>query len=841
MRATGKTIFDGLRGVAKIGFALILIIMIKAVLTVPHAEGQWVNDPMLHNSTNLNSSAWGTTGWGIPGGKYGAWTCETCHIKSTTNIKRIRTTITSSSTDTWPNNSTVTGNIIFLTADTISSDMGSTSTVATGSWSGVCNVCHAPSKHTYYSYNSYSTGAAHNTGKDCTQCHSHKSGFSGGDCLSCHASVKGGVRTDVANQFADNSHHVQGVTITNQHCYNCHWEAKADGSPDTAYHTQTPGQPVDLVVWGTNTIRPTTYSGNVVTYLAGAQTRSEIAKITTVCLGCHNDTLASTSWNVKPFGDGKAPNYYAWDGSSVASRYTQTGTTNWGKYSSGKTAKKLLTKAFSAHGNAAANQLGWDKTQAVGWVGGMGVDSTLTNFTGSTDIECFDCHNSHGSSAGNATTMTTNYTSSTQNGGLLKDTVASLGGYTATYKPTALTGATQTLAVYNTGGALCFDCHNTPSPTASVPWGYMSTFGSGSAIFGYVDKPLWYGTAGVNPAGRQLRFTYKNTRSTRGTHMGASSALTSTTGNNRINGLCTPCHDPHGVSKTNVGICSNQTNTYVKNQADCTTLGGTWTSTQDFGVPMLKGTWITSPYREDAGPPFQNESKGGGSDNSGIINKSTPGYNIDQNTFVTSTFGPVSNTTSSWDRWNFYSLATATSKVTHSANQFAGLCLKCHPKAQIKPTTTAPGGGWKTYDRIHNTVQGWSASTGSNLGNAIHGFTCSKCHASHSSCLPRLMITNCLDFNHRGRRATGGTTPTAGAFTGTSGRGNGRYPAGGGGYGRSPDAGTATSWPNSSGSNYYFGIPGVNSSSVPPLRNCHDVVAGGTWPNNQRWNSLTPW
>ena len=47
-----------------------------------------------HNSISTVSTRWtGSGGWGIAGGKYGDFTCETCHTRGTTNIKRVRTTI----------------------------------------------------------------------------------------------------------------------------------------------------------------------------------------------------------------------------------------------------------------------------------------------------------------------------------------------------------------------------------------------------------------------------------------------------------------------------------------------------------------------------------------------------------------------------------------------------------------------------------------------------------------------------------------------------------------------------------------------------------------------------
>jgi hypothetical protein len=35
--------------------------------------------PLIHNSTNVGSASYGT--WGVSGGKYGEFVCETCHTQ----------------------------------------------------------------------------------------------------------------------------------------------------------------------------------------------------------------------------------------------------------------------------------------------------------------------------------------------------------------------------------------------------------------------------------------------------------------------------------------------------------------------------------------------------------------------------------------------------------------------------------------------------------------------------------------------------------------------------------------------------------------------------------------
>jgi hypothetical protein len=546
---------------------------------------------------------------------------------------------------------------------------------------------------------------------------------------------------------------------------------------------------------------------NGIAYTATTQTRAELGKINTHCMGCHDDDSATAM----PFGDGKTPITYAWDGSSVAKRYTQAGTATWGKYpATANAAQKNITKAYSAHGNAANNARGWSAT--------TGVDGAITNSSGNVQVLCFDCHNSHGSAAGSVTELTTSYPagSGTVTGGILKTTTNGLGGYSVTYTPTA-GGSVATKNKFNPGAALCFDCHQNPNANTYGPWGYNTTFGATQPIISYWEKnSQWYGAAGINNSGPQVRYTYKNTRATVGTHFGASSALThanAPTQMGTIKGLCTPCHDPHGITDNTTKIPA----------AD-----------KVYALPLLKGTWMTSPYKEDAAPLATNQKRGGSSSGPATYAKaSTPGYYIDQNTFETITTS--SATTGDW-------VWPGTNKITQTASQFGGLCLQCHAQADINPNSASPG-TWQTMDRIHNTVKGWAtAGSGANVNNAIHAFSCSKCHTPHSACLPRLMISNCLDVKHRGQAQSGGVSGGT-SQSGSRGAGQGRFPGGGGGNVAS-NASDRFTVPNGGIGAWFAGNGGSTAGkSTPALNQCHNVAnAGGTThPASQIWNAKTPW
>jgi hypothetical protein len=628
----------------------------------------------------------------------------------------------------------------------------------------ICNTCHTQTNH-HQNDGTAPGGQDHNNGVECTICHEHLEGFQpSGECIVCH-SVSQGNRAAVVDQLENgNSHHIQGVELTNQHCYQCHWEANSDGSINETYHGgwANRGSEVNLVIYGSG-VRPSSYnSGTAVEYMANG-TRTERQELNQVCLGCHSAQNNST----QPFGDGNTPNEYAWDGMSIDQRYSQTGTTPWGKYSGSRfPVKNTQTKAYSAHGNAAANERGWD------------LNANWPDTSGSTNVVCFDCHNSHGSTVNG---KTTSYSSEATNGAILKDTTAGKGGFDVTYKPEAGGSAADNNA-RNAGASLCFDCHMNAN-TNGTPWGYDETFGASQKILGYNDTE-YFGPDSF--AGKQLRFSYRQAIGPEGGHFGASMPLT-TQVMGTINGLCTPCHDPHGVSPS---------------------LG----SNQQYGVPLLKGTWITSPYKEDIPPLAINENRGA-TDRSGrdvaFRGASTPGYYIDQNTFA---------------NWDFNSTAS----VSQSDTQFAGLCMQCHTRSSLSPDTTST---WRSVDRIHNSVKGWDTD-----GNTKHRYTCSKCHTPHNAGLGRLVITNCLDSAHRGRIETGGRASEH-SDSGRRGDGEGGFPAGGGGSGGRGGGGWGGGWGGGGGNNNFAYHFGTTSGG----RTCHDNENNDSFPDNQLWNVVSPW
>jgi predicted CxxxxCH...CXXCH cytochrome family protein len=650
----------------------------------------------------------------------------------------------------------------------------------------------------------------------------------GGTCTGCHAATQGN-RRSITGQFtsARNSHHYQGpvASLNGTVCYQCHWEANADGSPNSTYHKSgTSGSPVALVVRNTVTTRPAAVSAATLQYYssggAAASTRGAIKKIDRQCLGCHDDTNKA----IAPFpNDTNTTSAYSWEAmavakgglagaaQSIAIKFNDIATTPWGKLTGNYTnAKSGQTKAYSAHGNAANNARGWS-TLAENAQGAA--VANYPNTSGAVNVACYDCHNSHGSeSTVPANAVTTSYSSSTGRGrgGILKTTVAGRGGYTVSYRPYTGGNVAQK-NVYKTGAGLCFDCHNNAtvglvtSTGFSTPWGYQATFGGTAKIHGYNDNPYFGKTGGAFPKGQTYTYIGTGRPNNMGGHFGASSPLTTATNSNlKIGGLCTPCHDPHGVSP------------------------GILAANKQYAVPMLKETFVTSPYKQDAAAVT--ESHGGGRSVPSYTTAARAGYHIDQNTMQAIVAGAKPATAI---KWNFATSANTLQTLTDT--QFAGLCLKCHSKTSIGPNAGAAAGAWKSMGRIHNSVKGWAATSGSgNTGNTKHAYTCSKCHSTHNSNLPRLLVTNCLDVTHKGRVTTGGAV-NFGPFatSGSRGNGGGQFPGGGA---RQADGGRSVA-PGP----WFFGVAGTAPGSQ---EKCHNTAtAGGTTFNaaSEQWNTKSIW
>jgi hypothetical protein len=145
-------------------------------------------------------------------------------------------------------------------------------------------------------------------------------------------------------------------------------------------------------------------------------------------------------------------------------------------------------------------------------------------------------------------------------------------------------------------------------------------------------------------------------------------------------------------------------------------------------------------------------------------------------------------------------------------------------------------------ERIHGAVKGWG-------NNSEHANPCSKCHQPHNSALPRLMQTNCLDYQHRGNRLSGGQAMSSlKAMTNA-------------GIAYLRDAGCSTSASQTRGYPIASVLgTGYNDASKEAVVSCHvsrfkdtvpairDFKVKGPssplptqWPDENYWNRVTPW
>ncbi|RMF47124.1 MAG: hypothetical protein D6751_03485, partial [Deltaproteobacteria bacterium] len=195
------------------------------------------SNPMLHNAASTGSTKWGGS-WGLPGGKYGEFTCDTCHTDTTTNIKRVKTSISFPDNSLMPNGAT-SSSVTFSDTRDGSSDYGDAAGDHASS-SGVCEVCHSLDEtqangvqhHAYNMSGATPANQNHFLQLDCMNCHNHKAGFLPTSCDSCHgdppttsdtdgSTNTGLVHTDVTGSTTPGAHQKHAVELGFA-CETCH-------------------------------------------------------------------------------------------------------------------------------------------------------------------------------------------------------------------------------------------------------------------------------------------------------------------------------------------------------------------------------------------------------------------------------------------------------------------------------------------------------------------------------------------------------------------------------------------------------------------------------------------
>lgn len=144
----------------------------------------WGTD-LMHNSRDTSSTKWEENGgWGVAGGKYGEFTCATCHEPNVyPNIKNIRRMIRTPDGSNWPNGESQV-EVSFRNSTSMGDDRDGHRTS-----SRICEVCHSKNRfHNADTANNIDNGGnlTHPTPQAvCTSCHKHGTGFKAA-CGGCH-------------------------------------------------------------------------------------------------------------------------------------------------------------------------------------------------------------------------------------------------------------------------------------------------------------------------------------------------------------------------------------------------------------------------------------------------------------------------------------------------------------------------------------------------------------------------------------------------------------------------------------------------------------------------------
>jgi len=155
--------------------------LLAFLLTVAASSLSWGAD-LMHNSIDTGSTKWGGK-WGVAGGRYGQFTCATCHEPDADNLKNIRRVISvmnPTSSHYWPNGQkSVT--VYFENQTSMGNDAGGHATSTR-----ICEVCHSQNRFHNFNSTNNTGGNNHPTPKQvCTTCHKHNTGFKAA-CGGCH-------------------------------------------------------------------------------------------------------------------------------------------------------------------------------------------------------------------------------------------------------------------------------------------------------------------------------------------------------------------------------------------------------------------------------------------------------------------------------------------------------------------------------------------------------------------------------------------------------------------------------------------------------------------------------
>ncbi len=506
------------------------------------------NDPLLHNSLSTGSTKWnGSGGWGIVGGRYGEFVCETCHSKSTTNIKRIDTAITAPSSPTlnFPGG----GTVAFTDARNGSSDFGDDSTGHATS-TKVCEVCHTydgtkANGVKFHAYNMSTSPAGdrtHNNQTNCTTCHPHNVGFkvAAGACDSCHGNPP--TAADPRPAIVVGAH-VKHLALPSADCATCH-----TGGMIAAYV----GNSTTDINFNYLSTTTGTFDGRVgVTYSVG-NTNGGTTQCSTVY--CHSSGQSDS-------GALPTPVYAttpSWAGAIACNGCHATTTRTTGSHTDHLTQD---TNCGNCHTGATAATYAFGTThlnKLIDVAAGVGYSSTSTPGNGYGTCSTASCHADPYATTGSVTTPTWGNNigcgACHTGGGALTTVGPATGSHVAHNNPT------------------CTDCHNAGTTATNPPdTGHRD---------GNIDVNNGY-PANVTKHAAGSGYSTCSTASCHGNVYGSGSAVTPTWG---TAATCDACHSvaiaasgpatgSHAAhNQTNCALChagaTNNTTVPTLNHAD---------------------------------------------------------------------------------------------------------------------------------------------------------------------------------------------------------------------------------------------------------------------------------
>jgi len=450
---------------------------------------------LMHDSLNISSAKW-DQGWGTDGGKYGAFSCSTCHAKNTTNNKLVAGTVTAPM-GTW--SSSTTNSLTVEYTGTLGVDGAhATST-------NVCEACHSRTNHHRFN----NGGANHMGNEDCLKCHSHKESFMP-TCIECHSTAQGtnsSRRKIIGNGgdfFTNMSSHGKS-TVKSLSCNACHDSVNhrtysdgtsvllknADGGASALYDG-TPATAVAVKntcischdadgakVMGTNATTPFAGSGdmkspaNISQYWPATGSAHETKM---VCFNCHGNSKGVDGSTTNPSYNGHA------SGNKHVLQDPGYDVVNPNNY------------CFNCH-NAASTNLNKSSKDIAG---------EMAKANKHTTAKCFDCHGDEANSIDSMHSLRSG--SQAAGSGLIANNISNATGRSMTWSAASWGGATASVNLAsNTVSSeyqICFKCHATTG-TGITP---ASPYNVGTAAAALTNLALEFNpnNASRHPVGSAL-------------------------------------------------------------------------------------------------------------------------------------------------------------------------------------------------------------------------------------------------------------------------------------------------------------------------------------------------